>query len=112
MEVLAGARNDARETDLRRLLLRFRWPRPSRLPQHRPVPGVLAGICVVDPGLAVDRVHGHRIRHGARIHHDLSPGPPHHLHSRCHPVTQGPQAPARLPGTARRHTAPGAAITR
>jgi UPF0716 family protein affecting phage T7 exclusion len=23
-----------------------------------PVPGVLAGICVVDPGFVVDRVHG------------------------------------------------------
>jgi hypothetical protein len=29
-----------------------------RLPRPPPVPGVLAGICVVDPGLAVDRVHG------------------------------------------------------
>ena len=39
-----------REAGLHRLLLRSRWPRPSRLPQHRPVPGVLAGICVLDPG--------------------------------------------------------------
>jgi hypothetical protein len=41
--------------------LASRWPRASRLPQHRPVPGVLAGIfwaLVVDPSLTVDRVHG------------------------------------------------------
>jgi hypothetical protein len=30
----------------------------ARLPQRRPVPPCLTGICVVDPGLAVDRVHG------------------------------------------------------
>jgi hypothetical protein len=30
----------------------------NRVPQRRPVSGVLAGVCVVDPGLAVDRVHG------------------------------------------------------
>ena len=41
-------------------------------PARGPVPGALAGICVVDPGLAVDRVHGDALGlNGARIHHNL-----------------------------------------
>jgi hypothetical protein len=39
-------------------------------------------------------------------------GPPHHGHSTFYPVTQGPRAPARIPGTARRHAAPGADTAR
>ena len=39
MEVLAGARTDAREADLRRLLLRFRLVRaPPDPPDRCPVP--------------------------------------------------------------------------
>ena len=39
MEVLAGARTDAREADLRRLLLRFRLvPTPPDPPDRCPVP--------------------------------------------------------------------------
>src|ERR1019366_259237 len=39
-----------------------------------------------------------RIHRGARIHRDLSPGPPHPRARRCCPVTQGPRAPAGPPG--------------
>jgi hypothetical protein len=40
------------------LPLASRWPLWSRLPRPPARSGALAGICVVDPGLAVDPVHG------------------------------------------------------
>jgi hypothetical protein len=40
------------------LPLASRWPLWSRLPRPPLVPGILAGFCVVDPGLVVDPVHG------------------------------------------------------
>ena len=74
-----------------------RWPRPSQPPQHRPIPPTLTGFCVVDPGLAVDRVHGDAPNTPwSPDPPQSSPGSPHHGHSKCCPVTWGPRGrPAR-----------------
>ena len=61
-----------------------------------PVPGVLAGICVVDPGLAVDRVHGDAPDPPRSPDPPQSnPRPPHHRPGRCCHATRGPRGTRR-----------------
>ena len=79
--------------------LAYRWPLWSQLPRPLPVPGVLAGICVVDPGLAVDPVHGDAPDQPRNPDPPRSsPGAPHHGPGRCCYVTRGPRVPAGGPG--------------